>query len=113
MSANGKIPCRRDWLVRSRARWRILAKQLLHNTIMADQVTEPVAPASDTQTEQQMKAEMLADEDPLLISQSLTYVTDDGGILHSFHSAPFSTGECCVDHHCPFRCFFMLVPALS
>jgi hypothetical protein len=36
--------------------------------------------------------EMLADEDPLLISQSLTYVTDDGGTLHSFHSAPFSTG---------------------
>jgi len=35
---------------------------------------------------------MLADEDPLLISQSLTYVTDDGEILHSFYSAPFSTG---------------------
>lgn len=37
---------------------------------------------------------MLADEDPLLISQSLTYVTDDGSTLHSFHSAPFSIGTC-------------------
>ena len=42
--------------------------------------------------QEQRKAAMLADEDPLLISQSLTYVTDDGGILHSFQSAPFSTG---------------------
>lgn len=33
---------------------------------------------------------MMADEDPLLISQSLTYVTDDGGILHSFRSASMS-----------------------
>jgi hypothetical protein len=41
----------------------------------------------------QQKAEMMADEDPLLISQSLTYVTDDGGILHSFQSAQFSTGK--------------------
>lgn len=41
---------------------------------------------------QQRKAEMMADEDPLLISQSLTYVTDDGGTLHTFHSSPFSMG---------------------
>ena len=40
----------------------------------------------------QQKTEMIADEDPLLISQSLTYVTDDGGILHSFRSATLSTG---------------------
>lgn len=40
---------------------------------------------------QQQKAAMLADEDPLLISQSLTYVTDDGSTLHSFNSAPLST----------------------
>lgn len=36
--------------------------------------------------------DIIADEDPLLISQSLTYVTDDGGILHSFRSARLSTG---------------------
>ena len=42
---------------------------------------------------QKQKAEMLADEDPLLISQSLTYVTDDGSVLHSFQSAPFSTSK--------------------
>ena len=34
----------------------------------------------------------ILDEDPLLISQSLTYVTDDGSVLHSFQSAPFSYG---------------------
>lgn len=44
----------------------------------------------DLKTKQQQQL-MLADEDPLLISQSLTYVTDDGGTLHSFQSAPLST----------------------
>lgn len=34
----------------------------------------------------------IVDEDPLLISQSLTYVTDDGSVLHSFRSANFSMG---------------------
>lgn len=34
----------------------------------------------------------IVDEDPLLISQSLTYVTDDGSVLHSFRSASFSWG---------------------
>jgi hypothetical protein len=42
--------------------------------------------------EQQRKAEMMADEDPLLISQSLTYVTDDGGVVHTFQSSPFYFG---------------------
>jgi hypothetical protein len=47
---------------------------------------------ADLITHQQQQSEMIEDEDPLLISQSLTYVTDDGGTLHSFQSAPFSTG---------------------
>jgi len=34
----------------------------------------------------------IVDEDPLLISQSLTYVTDDGSVLHSFRSSQFSMG---------------------
>jgi hypothetical protein len=34
----------------------------------------------------------ILDEDPLLISQTLTYVTDDGSVIHSFQSAPFSFG---------------------
>lgn len=51
------------------------------------------AAQESAQTAQKQKTEMLADEDPLLISQSLTYVTDDGSVLHSFHSAPFSTSE--------------------
>jgi hypothetical protein len=48
---------------------------------------------ADLIAHQQQQSEMIEDEDPLLISQSLTYVTDDGGTLHSFHSAPFSTGR--------------------
>jgi hypothetical protein len=34
----------------------------------------------------------IVDEDPLLISQTLTYVTDDGSVVHSFHSAPLKFG---------------------
>jgi hypothetical protein len=52
--------------------------------------------ASERSLDAQQVAQMMEDEDPLLISQSLTYVTDDGGILHSFQSAPFSTGTLCV-----------------
>ena len=32
-------------------------------------------------------------DDPLLIAQTLTYVTDDGSVLLSFTSAPFSFGK--------------------
>jgi len=32
-------------------------------------------------------------DDPLRIAQTLTYVTDDGSVLLSFTSAPFSFGE--------------------
>ena len=32
-------------------------------------------------------------DDPLLIAQTLTYVTDDGSVLLSFASAPFSFGK--------------------
>jgi hypothetical protein len=49
--------------------------------------------AEDLVAQQQQKAEMIADEDPLLISQSLTYVTDDGGTLHTFQAANFSAGS--------------------
>ncbi len=36
-------------------------------------------------------------DDPLLIAQTLTYVTDDGSVMLSFTSAPFSFGE---NHYC-------------
>ena len=32
-------------------------------------------------------------DDPLLIARTLTYVTDDGSVLLSFTSAPFSFGK--------------------
>ena len=42
------------------------------------------------QQQPQAKQEMIVDEDPLLIAQTLTYVTDDGSVVMSFQSAPFS-----------------------
>jgi len=39
-------------------------------------------------------------DDPLLIAQTLTYVTDDGSVLLSFTSAPFSFGENCIAMTC-------------
>ena len=35
-------------------------------------------------------------DDPLLIAQTLTYVTDDGSVLLSFTPAPFSFSEYCI-----------------
>lgn len=32
-------------------------------------------------------------DDPLLIAQTLTYVTDDGSVIMSYSSAPFSFGR--------------------
>ena len=32
-------------------------------------------------------------DDPLLIAQTLTYVTDDGSVITSYSSAPFSFGR--------------------
>ncbi len=40
---------------------------------------------------------MVDPDDPLLIAQTLTYVTDDGSVLLSFTSAPFSFGELALD----------------
>lgn len=74
----------------------VTAKINSNNNIRNHQNTNIIS-IEDLAALQQKKADMMADEDPLLISQSLTYVTDDGGILHSFHSAPFAMGMClCV-----------------
>ncbi len=40
--------------------------------------------------QQQAATQYIVDEDPLLIAQTLTYVTDDGSVVSSFQSAPFS-----------------------
>ena len=63
-------------------------------TMTEPSTTAPVSSSTHSSqlTAQQQKVEMIADEDPLLISQSLTYVTDDGSVLHSFQSAPYSFG---------------------
>lgn len=33
-------------------------------------------------------------DDPLLIAQTLTYVTDNGSVVMSYSSAPFTTCKC-------------------
>jgi hypothetical protein len=40
---------------------------------------------------QQTQAGTIDPDDPLLIAQTLTYVTDNGSIVMSYSSAPFST----------------------
>jgi len=34
--------------------------------------------------------QMIVDDDPLLIAQTLTYVTDDGSVVLNYSGAPFS-----------------------
>jgi hypothetical protein len=48
---------------------------------------------SDGQVGLNLPPPVVDPDDPLLIAQTLTYVTDDGSVLLSFTSAPFSFGE--------------------
>lgn len=61
------------------------------NSAPAEQSLSQTLDALDAQQKKQQQ-EMMLDEDPLLISQTLTYVTDDGSVLHSFQSSTFSFG---------------------
>lgn len=72
-------------------------------TLLGPQAPGNTTPPVALTIDKQQKAEMLADEDPLLISQSLTYVTDDGSVLHSFQSAPFSLGKLTSEDY--WRCY--------
>eukprot|EP00542_Grammatophora_oceanica_P010536 CAMPEP_0194037742 /NCGR_PEP_ID=MMETSP0009_2-20130614/10062_1 /TAXON_ID=210454 /ORGANISM="Grammatophora oceanica, Strain CCMP 410" /LENGTH=256 /DNA_ID=CAMNT_0038680007 /DNA_START=20 /DNA_END=790 /DNA_ORIENTATION=- len=62
---------------------------------MATEGTASPAPAAPTIDKSKMVArnaqqELIIDEDPLLIAQTLTYVTDDGSVVSSYQAAPFS-----------------------
>jgi hypothetical protein len=57
----------------------------------ADQATRP-SEMNRTRSRDLVEDPRIIDEDPLLISQTLTYVTDDGSTLHTFQQAPFSFG---------------------
>lgn len=71
--------------------------------VMADNTplsSDPLATHQQSQMQRTRSKELVddnhhqvIDEDPLLISQTLTYVTDDGSVVHSFQSAPLSFGE--------------------
>ena len=39
-------------------------------------------------------------DDPLLIAQTLTYVTDNGSVVMSYSSAPFTTCKCTFEMNC-------------
>jgi hypothetical protein len=54
---------------------------------------DPAENAAAMQRTQQRQQEIDIHEDPLLIAQTLTYVTDDGSVLASFQSAPASWGK--------------------
>jgi hypothetical protein len=54
--------------------------------------TKPSATENQTNPQTQMIQSTELDDDPLLIAQTLTYVTDDGSVVLSFQTAPFSFG---------------------
>lgn len=64
--------------------------------------TEGQAPSPTMQRNQSQQHQaidqVMIDDDPLMIAQTLTYVTDDGDTVMTFHSAPFSTGEKCTSY---------------
>jgi hypothetical protein len=59
------------------------------------EVPSPMMQRNQQQIQQQIEQVMI-DDDPLLIAQTLTYVTDDGDTVLTFNSAPFSTGKQCA-----------------
>lgn len=60
--------------------------------MVATEESKPAAAPNNENSSQPMLHSIEPDEDPLLIAQTLTYVTDDGSVVLSFQSAPFSLG---------------------
>ena len=54
---------------------------------------KPAEGASEKMNHGAMHHDTIDPDDPLLIAQSLTYITDDGSTVLSFTSAPFSSCE--------------------
>ena len=60
------------------------------------QIDEPIDPKSNMdrgEGDNGVGGGTIDPDDPLLIAQTLTYVTDNGSVVMSFSSAPFSFGE--------------------
>jgi hypothetical protein len=79
--------------------FRSLAAAMVDNTPLAATEPQQAAPSATqpsdmnrTRSRDLVEDPRIIDEDPLLISQTLTYVTDDGSTLHTFQQAPFSFG---------------------
>jgi len=76
-------------------------KDLLEHQPENNMQTHPqhrFTPPSHQQPQSEMHEEMI--EDPLLIAQSLTFVTDDGEVSQSFQAAPFGMA---------FKCTFFVI----
>ncbi len=66
--------------------------RLPHWTMITPDESKQAEPNSENKTQSMLHSTEL-DDDPLLIAQTLTYVTDDGSVVLSFQSAPFSLGR--------------------
>lgn len=60
---------------------------------MADRNQNQKQQQETKENEESMIQQIDPDEDPLLIAQTLTYVTDDGSVCMSFQPAPYSLGR--------------------
>ena len=79
------------------AKWRTLGEPLLQIQTAAIDARPHNNKMYDTEHVQgvglNLPPPVVDPDDPLLIAQTLTYVTDDGSVLLSFTSAPFAFGE--------------------
>ena len=80
-----------------------------------DAITPPLGPL--TTEHHQMNEKNLGGsidpDDPLLIAQTLTYVTDNGSVVMSYSSAPFSFGRFYYCHSCSASFFGWLFILLT
>lgn len=68
------------------------AKKKTKTTMATEESHQPPVAATPDEKKEPMLRTTELDEDPLLIAQTLTYVTDDGSTVMSFRSAPYSFG---------------------
>ena len=54
--------------------------------------------SSQSMQYQQDDGDIIDPDDPLLIAQTLTYVTDNGSVVMSYSSAPFTTCKFKFEH---------------
>ena len=63
--------------------------------LTGDVQPSPLMQRNQSQQQHEPTEQVMIEDDPLMIAQTLTYVTDDGDTILTFNSAPLSTGEQC------------------